>query len=159
MKKIFLIILLILSCTSPQNTIKESVEQTTEDVINKTEIMESIENANSDIEIVKINCWIDLMPGSSGKFHIAGEYSSIDDKLTLSKIRVTQNSEEMFLIKPFIQQKQVDGEIIDLFSTIKGLSLNPFLKTDKNIDLELIFNSSEGDVIKNINNIIIEKTY
>ncbi len=120
-----------------------------------------------NVDVIKINSWINLMPGTDPRFNISGEieikpknsdYQLMD--LLFTEIKIKQNGKTVYFIKPTVREETGKKDLRKLlFSTIKGLSITPDLNPDKHIDVELIFDD-DGDELKYvIRNVKVEKIY
>ena len=138
----------------------------------------SSEKMNSDIQIRmtkhQVDAWLNMMPGTSpGTFHLAGEITFENngtvelDSLTLTKVIVFADSEEVYAFKPVFKTK-ITGEDLSLspglnkeftFGTEKGLKINEKLINNKMIDLKLELETKQGMQNFRINNVKVERAY
>ncbi len=120
-----------------------------------------------NIEVLKINTWINFMPGTEPRFNISGEIKikpkDNEYKLTdllFTEIKIKQNGSTVYFVKPTVREEGENKNYRKLlFSTIKGLSLTPDLKPDKTVDAELIFDNDGDELSYFVKGIKIEKVY
>ena len=133
-------------------------------------------NNNIQIEITKhhVNVWLNLMPSMSpGTFHLTGDITLNNDSqikldsLSLMKIIVYADSEEVYIIKPVFKPKSKDENYSlssgsnkeFIFKTEKGLKIKEKLIDYEMIDLKLELQSHMGKQSFVINNIKVERAY
>lgn len=119
-----------------------------------------------NVTIKKLYAWVDLMPGSEPRFNISGDLTFVNkpginlDKLKLKYIKIYQNKNRIFFIKPTTRENVPDNSDLKiLFSTIKGMILTPGFNYNKQIDVKLIFVDDGDEFEKVIENVPIEKVY
>ncbi len=158
-KKLIFVLLLIgmafISCSTTEVT---KTEETTSKVV--------LKRVNEvKISIDQNNCWINSMPGSEPKFHISGKFSLLPndnyeiENTKLSFIKVYQNENEFYFIKPTVVENFTENIMEITYSTIKGLSVNKDLNKKNEIVLELIFKSKNADLKYYIENVKIEEVF
>lgn len=122
-------------------------------------------------EIIKIDSWLNLMPGNAAKFHLAGEaYVSSETKINdfnpfFKSIKVSQNKTQIYSFIPVVNllSEEVNDKGVVVykieFHTESGLRINSGMNSEKNIDVELIF--YHGFNLQNLllSNIKLEKAY
>ena len=148
------IILFILGCSPSVETVKE-----------KKDIKESVEEVKNevDLKIIKSIGWIDLMPGSSPKFHISGRFDILENdnyelkETDLKYIRIIQSGRELYYIIPKIIEEAGSGKKSITYSTIQGLTPRPDLKRNRPVDFELIFKCADEELVYIINDVLVEE--
>lgn len=123
------------------------------------------------IEIIKIDTWLNLMPGDSPTFHLVGEaiistQNKINDLQNFFKsINVSQSELRLYNFSPVVNliseeliAQKVNNYNIKFF-TERGLRYNKSMKNDEKIEVEIIFNSRFN--MKNVlmTGIQMEKAY
>lgn len=161
MKKLIFILLSVIvlfSCSSSEKSVKED---------DKVELDE-LEVQEVRLEINSLNSWINLMPGAESKFHISGElrvernYKYDLKFITINKIVVSQDNQQIYSIVPLVQ---VDYELSSesgkylRFSTVRGLSRDPRLDINKPVEFEIIFDDGNETYSYNLENVEINKVY
>lgn len=156
----FLIIIaaFFISCSSSEKTIDES------------EIDEDYRiyyEPSINLQVERIYAWVDYMPGGKPRFHITGDlvipstddYSSTEVELDL--IRIHQNGKIVYQIIPTIQELEIsaDGKRKMMFSTLRGLFLEPWFNPDQSIDVELKFSGESGNYEYFAFNVEVDKAY
>ncbi len=125
------------------------------------------------VEDVKVESWLNLMPGGPGSFHITGEIKMKNqgeqevDSLSLSKISILQNDKQIYSFTPIFKSKiesksnelMVGEEKDFLFYTQTGLSINNELNTDLPIKIVLFFNYGSSVLPYEIKDLKVEKIY
>ncbi len=151
---VFLLGLLVLSCSESKET--EKTEVKTKKIF--------IQQVNLNLE--EIHCWLNLMPGGKATFNVSGKlkilFSTKYDYRTmvLSNISVFQNGSEIYLIKPTVEnltENDLGKEIA--FSTIRGVGIVPQLNPEKKVSLKLIFKDGSDSFTYVIENVTIEKVH
>lgn len=122
-------------------------------------------------EIIKINSWVNLMPGSDETFHVTGiiriinkENSDLDSLNT--KVNVIQGDSVIFSLKPEMDpivdgskplRKGEDKEFT--FVLEKVLNLRKELNYDIPLKIEFIFHSGSKERTFRTEDVSIEKAY
>ena len=128
---------------------------------------------NLSVKTIKIDSWLNLMPGSPGSFHIAGEIKLKNEKcceiknLQLSTITLTQLDKKLYSFVPEFTAKIENGdnaipsetEINFLFYTKSGLPINKELDVELPVKLIMLFKENEDSFLYEIENIKVEKVY
>ena len=115
-----------------------------------------------NLEIDKNICWVNVMPGTTPKFHVSGRLSlspgdNYSDDTQLKYIRIFQSGSEIYYIMPKVIVSN-DKELKNItYSTIKGLSVSQNLDTQKPVMLELVFIDKKEEFRYRINNVNVEK--
>lgn len=152
----FISFLLFISC-STSDVVK----------IGKNESKETISKKINDIDlnIEKTVCWINLMPGSSAKFHISGKFSLPEnenynlEEIELKFVKVYQENIELYFIQPKVVQTNEKFYKEIIYSTLQGLALNKNFNKNRNVTLELIFNTGSNELKYYIENIKVEEVF
>ena len=126
-----------------------------------------LEKLSEQIIIVDMQAWINLMPGGPGSFHITGEYEinkSVAEDLKLKKIIVYADSRNIYDIQSgkFTSEFQVDEKSQNLkyrFNIQPGLKLNDSIRIVEKIDIKLIFDYSDKEFEKMINDVYLTRAY
>jgi len=149
-------------CSSSEKTEKEEEKEKQETVIVKEP------TTDINLELNKLYAWVNLMPGDQPKFHITGDIIILNEKKVTSadtklvQVKIFQNNLLHYLIKPTVRDNEemgaVDGTAI-LFSTIRGLGLNPGFNYEKTIDVVLIFEEGDNSYTYPISDVQIDKAY
>lgn len=128
---------------------------------------------NLIVNPIKIDAWLNLMPGGPGSFHISGEIKVKNEEkfliknLSLSKLTVIQNEKKIYDIVPVMLPKiesedqdiRIDDEKDFHFYTKSGLAISKDLKEENSINLILMFTGDNKIYLHQIDNIKIEKVY
>jgi hypothetical protein len=156
----FLLFLFLFGCGSSEEV---TVKDETTEVIE-----EEIPVPSLKLDIKEIYCWVDLMPGGPNRFQISGNLFVADSYkydlkfLKLKAVRIFQDDKLIFSIIPKIKfdQNSIRDEGKEfVFSTIKGLSINPDYNMDKNVDIKIIFEENNNSFEYNIQQQKVEKVY
>lgn len=131
------------------------------------EALEEIYLSDIKLNVKKIYCWINLMPGAESRFHITGEFEilkSINYDLNfikLSEVKIFQEGKILFNVNPKINSELKDTRDNKLitFSTVQGLLVHPNLSVDKTIDMLLVFKENNDELTYQISELRIEKVY
>ncbi len=157
----FLIVLssfLLWNCSGTKEVKKEAEDK-------YVEVKEAIQEMN--VEVDSIFAWVNLMLGGPKKFHITGEVTVLPSgkyeakSLTLKRIDIFQNNVLHYMIKPTIQNPENESKESKtfLFSTIRGLGLNPGFSYDKKIDALFIFDENGETFQYLVKDLKINKAY
>lgn len=122
------------------------------------------------VSVDKIYCWINLMPGPDQvpRFQITGSISIPNsdnydlDEVTLKLIKIYQNGNPYFLIKPTIRENKREKSGYSkefIFSTISGLKLVQGFNRDENVNVEFIFDNDGEMFTYKVTDQPIEKAY
>lgn len=126
------------------------------------------------VKEIKIEAWLNLMPGGPGSFHLAGEIKlgnneSCDIKnLSLTKISILQSDNQLYAIIPIFSPKMensdtnilTDAEKNFLFTTASGLPVKSELDVDTPIKVILIFKeANDKTFLYEVENIKVQKVY
>jgi hypothetical protein len=130
---------------------KKEVQKEAEDKY--VEVKEAVQEMN--VRIDSIYAWVNLMPGGPKKFNITGKVTVLPSdkydaqKLTLKRIDIFQKDVLHYMIKPTVQNPESDNkeDKVFLFSTIRGVGLNPGFNYEKKIDALLIF-EEDGETFR-----------
>jgi len=126
-----------------------------------------------DVEVTDLYAWLNLMPGSPGKFHLLGELkitnpgNHVIEELKLDKIKVYSDKELVYSFYPFFNQKDLSkvnsiepgGSREYTFGVESGLKVDDRLMTDNLIDIEMKFISDLKFYQLNLNDIVVEQAY
>lgn len=161
-KKYILVILLLFlfaSCTSDEVTKKDEADYDVE-----------MFTPELKVDFKEVYSWINLMPGpdAQARFNITGEFeifqtSDYDfSKMNLTLIKIFQNKELIYSIKPEIRiddKRSTNESKFIIFGTIKGLLPDPKLNTEGVIDAQFIFTEDDELYSHLIKNVKIDKAY
>ncbi|NOX19142.1 MAG: hypothetical protein GXO87_12785 [Chlorobi bacterium] len=154
----FLATALFWSCAGKKEVQKEAEDK-------YVEVKEAIQEMN--VEVDSIYAWVNLMPGGPKKFNITGKVIVLPsgdydaNKLTLKRIDIFQRDVLHYMIKPTVQnpdKENNDGKVF-LFSTIRGVGLNPGFNYDKKIDALFIFEQNGETFRYLVKDLKMEKAY
>jgi len=115
------------------------------------------------LNVKKIYCWINAMPGQIPRFQVTGELEILDDnnydlkKLKIVRIIILQEKKMVFMFKPNVKEELLKNKKNVIFSTIRGLLLNAALNEKKPVDIVIEFSDGSNDFKYTISNITIEK--
>ncbi len=115
------------------------------------------------LNVKKIYCWINAMPGQKPRFQVTGELEILDDnnydlkQLKIVRIIILQEKKMIFMFKPNVKEDMLKNKKNVIFSTVRGLLLNAALNEKKPVDIVIEFNDGSTDFKYNISNITIEK--
>lgn len=146
-------IIFIVGCASSGDSVKQNTEN--DNIIEK--FVNEV-NLKSDKNI----CWVNVMPGSTPKFHVSGKITLLpgndySENTQLKYIRIFQSGSEIYYIMPKVVE-QNENNLRDItYSTIRGLSVSQNLNTDKPVIMELVFVDDKEEFRYRINNINVEK--
>ena len=125
------------------------------------------------VQVIKVDSWLNLMPGGPGSFHFSGNFVVKNlgkckvDSLSLNKVSVIQNNNELYSIIPVFKSK-TDGDNHELdregekefdFYTSSGLTIKKELDASLPIKLILMLTDSNSVFAYEVENIKIEKVY
>lgn len=122
---------------------------------------------------VKMDSWLNLMPGGPGTFHIAGEIKLRNEEscevrnLQLSNITVAQLDKKLYSFAPAFTPKIENGDSVIppgiekdfLFNTNSGLPINKELDINLPIKLIMLFREDDNSFLYEVENIKVEKVY
>lgn len=124
-----------------------------------------------NIDPVKIDSWVNLMPGSEYTFFVNGllrikNNTDFDiDSLKL-RLNVFQGDNMIYSIKPVIDASSEERTLFKsgierefTFSVEKGLKINKDLNYDKPVNLEFMFSAKGKMCTYKLDSIKIEKVY
>jgi hypothetical protein len=125
------------------------------------------------IEKIKIESWLNLMPGGPGSFHLSGEILIKNEEnhevgnLNLSLITVRHDDELLYSFKPVFKTKSenedchilMDQEKDFLFYTQSGLPINKKLNTEIPVTILLEFNADDANFTYEVEKVKVEKVY
>lgn len=115
------------------------------------------------LNVKKIYCWINAMPGQKPRFQVTGELEILDDskydlnQLKIMRIIILQEKKMIFMFKPNVKEEMLKNKKSVIFSTIRGLLLNAALNEKKPVDIVIEFNDGSTEFKYTIPNITIEK--
>ncbi|MEE9450360.1 MAG: hypothetical protein V3V72_09950 [Ignavibacteriaceae bacterium] len=126
-----------------------------------------------DIEVSDLYTWLNLMPGSPGKFHLLGELkitnpgNEVIEELKLNKIIISSNKELVYSFYPFFNLKDLSevnsiepgGSREYAFGVESGLKVDKRLMANNLIDIKMKFISGSKFYQLNLNDIIVEQAY
>ena len=126
-----------------------------------------------DIEVTDLHTWLNLMPGSPGKFHLLGELkitnpgSDIIEELKLNKIIIYSDKKVVYSFYPFFNLKDLSevnsiepGESKEYtFGVEAGLKADERLMANNHIDIKMKFISDSKYYQLNLNDIIVEQAF
>ena len=148
------LIIIVFGCSSTEKTVKRDVENYDQVRKFKNEL---------NLDILESVSWVNLMPGTSPKFHVSGKLTLLkgenysNDTTELKYIKIYQSGEELYYIMPkVIKNKEGDVNTFT-YSTIKGLSIKDQLKTKEPVVFELIFLDNKEELKFRINNVKVEE--
>ena len=148
------LIIIVFGCSSTEKTVKRDVENYDQVRKFKNEL---------NLDIVESVSWVNLMPGTSPKFHVSGKLTLLkgenysNDTTELKYIKIYQSGEELYYIMPkVIKNKEGDVNTFT-YSTIKGLSIKDQLKTKEPVVFELIFLDNKEEFKFRINDVQVEE--
>ena len=126
---------------------------------------------NLQIEIVKLNTWVNLMPGKTNLFYLSGNIRIRNIKneylnnLELNEVTLLQDDKVVHVVKPVFYADNGSPHISPgeekffTFKTVAGLKILDKLNLNIPLDLKLKFVDGEAAYIYKINNVKIEKVY
>ena len=131
------------------------------------------ETLQLEIEVSELHSWLNLMPGSPGKFHLLGEFkiinpgSKVIEELKLDKIIIYSDKEVVYSFFPFFNQKDLSevnsiehgGSMEYTFGVESGLKVDERLITNNLIDIKMKFISGSEYYQLNLNYIIVEQAF
>jgi len=142
-------------------------------LISCSSIKSGKETLQLDIEVSDIHSWLNLMPGSPGKFHLLGELKikntgiEVIEELKLDKIKVYSNKEMIYSFYPFFKLKDHSevnsmkpGESNEyVFGVESGLKIDERLMTNNLIDIKMKFISGLKYYQLSLDSITVEQAY
>ena len=125
------------------------------------------------IKELKLNSWMNLMPGGQPSFHISGEVrikngESIDiTNLKLESINVFQNSELLGSLKPDFNIKNenedniipVDSERSYFFKAKMPSKVITNFNEDEPVNMKFLFRWADKSYLHDIENVKVQKVY
>lgn len=131
------------------------------------------ETLQLNIEVTDLHSWLNLMPGSPGKFHLLGELeitnpgSNTIEELKLDKIKIYSNKKLVYSFYPFFTLKDLseenfiepDGSKEYTFGVESGLKVDERLMKNNLIDIKMKFISDSKYYQLNLDNIKVEQAY
>jgi hypothetical protein len=128
---------------------------------------------NLSVKTIKIDSWLNLMPGGPGSFHIAGEINLKNEEcyevtnLILSSITIIQLDKKLYSFVPVFTAKIENGDNVFpsetekefLFYTKSGLPINKELDVKLPVKLIMLFRENDDSFLYEIENIKVEKVY
>jgi len=131
------------------------------------------ETLQLDIEVSELHTWLNLMPGSPGKFHLLGELkiinsgSEVIEEIKLDKIIIYSDKEVVYSFYPFFNLKDLSevnsieagGSKEYTFGVESGLKVDGRLMTNNHIDIKMNFISGSEYYQLNLNDIIVEQAF
>lgn len=147
------LIIIIVGCSSSEISVKENT--------NNYNVIEKFVN-EVKLKPDKNICWINVMPGSTPKFHVSGKITLLPDNdfsenTQLKYIRIFQSGSEIYYIMPKVVEQNENSLRNITYSTIKGLSVSQNLNTEIPVIMELVFVDEKEEFRYRINNVIVEK--
>lgn len=142
-------------------------------LISCSSIKSGKETFKLDIEVNDIHSWLNLMPGSPGKFHLLGKLKIINtgieviEELKLDKIKVYSNKELVYSFYPFFKLNDLSevnsmkpGESNEyVFGVESGLKIDERLMTNNLIDIKMKFISGLKYYQLSLDSITVEQAY
>jgi len=128
---------------------------------------------NLSVRTIKIDSWLNLMPGGPGSFHIAGEIKLRNEEscevknLILSTITIIQLDKKLYSFVPVFTAKMENGDNVIpsetekefSFYTKSGLPINKKLDVELPVKLIMLFRENDDSFLYEIENIKVEKVY
>jgi hypothetical protein len=152
--KFLFLLIIVFGCSTPEETVKRDTE-------NYKKVLKF--NNELNLDVIESISWINMMPGTSPKFHVSGKinlqkgenYSS--ENTELKYIKIYQSGEELYYIMPKVINSKAGGINTFTYSTIKGLSINDKLDKKEPVVFELIFIDNKEELKFRINNVKVEE--
>ena len=128
---------------------------------------------NFEVVITEMNTWLNLMPGSPGKFFLQGEMiiknltgETIED-ISIDNLKVYSKEKLLFNFIPILELKnQEDQKILQprsslefRFRTDGGIRLGNIEIPDDKVDVIFSVTCDSGKYIVDLKNINVERTY
>lgn len=151
-----IITLFSIGCSSSEETTKRNMD-------NYKTVKKFVNQVNLDVE--KNVSWVNLMPGSSPKFHVSGKLSLLQsedysiNETELKYIKIFQNDEELYYIMPKVVEENIADVKVLTYSTIKGLAIAANLDRKSPVDFELIFKEGKDELKYRIYDILVEEVH
>lgn len=155
----FIVGILLFSCAESEKVQKDEEEKIPPKKTFEPTIM---------LEVQKLTGWIDMMPNSDGKFNITGEIiippsDEYDyEEVELDAVKIIQKDKVVYSLSPTTRIKEMDEQFPGkgmIFSTIKGVSLNPNFNSDKTFDVEFVLKQGDEEFYYRSYNNKVEKAY
>lgn len=148
-----LLIIIIFGCSSSEINVKQNTtnENVMEKFVNEVKLKPD-----------KNICWINVMPGSTPKFHVSGKVTLLpendfSENTQLKYIRIFQLGSEIYYIMPKVVERNENNLRNITYSTIKGLSVSQNLNTKIPVVMELVFVDEKEEFRYRINNVNVEE--
>ncbi len=129
----------------------------------------AVDEIKLTVQFTDVYCWLNLMPGGPGSFHITGEYSVKNNEptdfsdVTISRIKVIQGGNELYSFRPAGEFESItlnsNEERTNKFFVRDHLKINPDLDSERNIDVLFEFTADGKVFCVTEENIRIEKAY
>ena len=131
------------------------------------------EKQNFEVVITEMNTWLNLMPGSPGKFFLQGEMiiknltdETIED-ISIDNVKVYSQEKLLFNFSPILEFKNLDGQKIlkpgssieYRFRTDGGIRLGTIEIPDDKVDVIFSVTGDSGKYIVDLKNVNVERTY
>ncbi len=131
------------------------------------------ETLQIEVDVADLYCWLNLMPGNPGRFHLLGDLiitnisSDTIKELNLEEVKVYSNNELVYSFKPFFNLKNnYEVNSIEIgngkeytFGVDSGLNADERLLANNIVKIEMRFYSEKKIFIYTINNIVVEQAY
>jgi len=128
---------------------------------------------NFEVIITEMNTWLNLMPGSPGKFFLQGEIiiknltNETIEEISIDTVKVYSQEKLLFNFIPIFELKNQDGQKILLpdssveyrFRTDGGIRLGNIEIPDDKVDVIFSVTGGSGKYIVDLKNINVERTY
>jgi hypothetical protein len=163
MKNLNLIYLLFLTLLVACSTTKETTVKDT-----NTPELKEIFTQEVEAEFSEVDFWINLMPNTKTKFHLAGIVNVTENFkydisfIELRDVVIKQNNKLLYKVSPVVQldpNLSTDKMKTFRFATTSGLSMTPDLKVDEPCYVEFHFYDGSELYKYILDNVIIEKKY
>ncbi len=128
---------------------------------------------DSEIRIIEINSWLNLMPGGPGSFHLSGEFTLFQEndeihyQIEIKKISVYTKNKLIYTFKPELHFSGTEPDIsavnkiakVYQFFTGSGLEISEQIMAAESIDVELHFILNKQNIIFQLNDIELTRAY
>ena len=126
-----------------------------------------------EIKSYSINCWLNLMPGSKGKFFTNGELEIINsgkndiEKIAFNSVTIYSNKEVVYTFKPITETKlsndnfslEAVKEKFFRFSTDGGLKIDERLMKSNLVDMKIEIMYDTNKINYGIDSVTVERAY